>query len=178
MNKRGQFYLVAAVIIIMVLIGVASVKTYAIIRSEPRQIQDIGSELNEEGSRIVDYGIYNPGELDNVLNTFNVEYAPYFLKKTEASNIVFIYGDKTDLKGVRYSEASTGGVSATIGGASTTWASVNINVERTTITDEGDNQISVTILEKNFDFDLKDNEMFYFVVAQERDDEIYIETNQ
>ena len=93
-NKKGQFYLVAAILIVLAISGIASIKTYTVIKSEPRKIQDIGSELREETTRIVDYGVYSKQNLTRVLNNFtDSEFAPYFLKKTENTNIVFIYGD-------------------------------------------------------------------------------------
>ena len=179
MNKRGQFYILAAIIIVLAVSGIASVKTYAATKPEARKIQDIGSELSEEGSRIVDYGIYNSQDLTNLLNSFtDTEYAPYFLKKTENTDVVFIYGDKTNLWGVQYNQESTGTISATIGGGSTDWQIVNTFADRTAITDDdGDGIISVELLGKSFDFDLKDNEMFYFLIAQEKDGETYIERN-
>ena len=178
-NKKGQFYILAAILIALAVSGIASVTTYSAIKSEPKKIQDISSELQEEGSRIVDYGIYNSQDLDNLLNSFtDTEYAPYFLKKTENTDIVFIYGDKTTLWGVRYNEQSTGTISATIGGATTNWQIVNTFADRTPITDaDGDGIISVDLLGKTFDFDLKDNEMFYFIIAQEKQGETYIERN-
>ncbi len=178
-NKRGQFYILAAIIIVLAVSGIASVKTYAATKPEARKIQDIGAELSEEGSRIVDYGIYNGQDLDNLLDSFtDTEFAPYFLKKTENTDVVFIYGDKTNLWGVRYNQQSTGTISATIGGASTNWGIVNTFADRTAITDtDGDGIITVDLLGKSFDFDLKDNEMFYFLIAQEKEGETYIERN-
>ena len=179
MNKRGQFYILAAIIIVLAVSGIASVKTYAVTKPEARKIQDISAELNEEGSRIVDYGIYNGQNLDNLLDSFtDTEFAPYFLKKTENTDVVFIYGDRTNLWGVRYNQQSTGTISATIGGASTNWQIVNTFADRTAISDaDGDGIITVDLLGKSFDFELKDNEMFYFLIAQEKDGEIYIERN-
>jgi len=178
-NKKGQFYILAAVIIVLAISGITSVKTYALTKQESRKIQDIGAELNEEGYRIVDYGIYNSQDLTSLLNSFtNSEFAPYFLKKTENTDIVFIYGDKANLWGVRYNQQSTGTISATIGGASTNWQIVNTFADRTPITDDdGDGIISVQLLGKSFDFDLKDNEMFYFIITQEKEGETYVERN-
>ena len=40
-NKTGQFYITAATIIIIILAGVASIKTYAVIKPEPKTITDL-----------------------------------------------------------------------------------------------------------------------------------------
>ena len=105
MNKRGQFYLVAAIIIVFVLAGIASLKSYAIVKPEPRLIRDLGSELSEETSRIVDHGIYTDVDLTELLNNFtDEEFAPYFLQKTGETGIFFLYGNNTKLSAVQYNK--------------------------------------------------------------------------
>jgi len=179
MNTKGQFYLVAAIIIILAVSGIASVKTYAIIKSEPRKIENIGSELKEETMRVVDYGIYSQENLTKVLNNFTgSEFAPYFLKKTEGTNIVFIYGNKDELYSVQYLEQDTGTVFATLGGASPQWSNIVNYVNRTKIIprDVG-TDITLNVLERNFNFTIMDNEMFYFLITQEKDGEVFVERN-
>jgi hypothetical protein len=177
-NKRGQIYLVAAIIIVMILAGIASVKTYAVTKTEPRKIQDISSELREETSRIIDYGIYSRANLNNLLNSFNQEFSEYFLEKTEETNIILIYGNKTKLYSVQYNNEYTGAVSASIGGASPTWTTSEPIINRTDITTKiQDNKIRVAILEKDFVFDIREGEVFYFLITQQKDNETFIEKN-
>lgn len=176
-NKKGQFYLVAAIIVILAISGIASVKTYTVIKSEPRKIQDLGSELREETGRIIDYGVYSKENLTKILNNFtDSEFAPYFLKKTENTAIVFIYGDSNELYSVQYLPEDTGSVYATLGGASIVWTSITVYVNRTQITPLGD-IVNVNILNRTFDFEIKENEMFYFLITQEDNGEIHVERN-
>ena len=179
MNNRAQFYLVAAIIIVMIIAGIASIKTYAIAKSEPRKIKDISSELKEETTRIIDYGIYSSVDLQNLLENFDNEFSEYFLKKTEETNIVFIYGNRDGLYSVQYDTQYTGAVVANIGGGQPTWTGSESIVNRTEITTEidADNKITVTILEKNFRFNINEGEMFYFLITQKREDETFIERN-
>ena len=176
MNKRGQFYLVAAIIIVMVIAGIASIKTYAIATPTPRNIKDISSELKEESFRIVDYGIYNQKDLEDVVDKFNSNYSEYFLKKTENANIVFIYGNRSNLYSIQYNNFSTGSVFATVGGSAPTWGNTNILSNITQIT-PADSSVNVSILNRNFAFNITDNEMFYFLITQEKEGEIIIEKN-
>jgi hypothetical protein len=177
-NKRGQIYLVAAIIIVMILAGIASVKTYAVAKAEPRKIKDISSELKEETSRIIDYGIYSRANLDDLLNSFNLEFSEYFLEKTEETNIIFIYGNKTELYSVQYNNQYTGAVFATIGEASPTWATSESIINKTEITTQiQDNKINVNLLEKDFVFDIREGQVFYFLITQQKDDETVIEKN-
>tara|TARA_Y100000310_G_scaffold341057_1_gene438940 strand:+ start:2247 stop:2786 length:540 start_codon:yes stop_codon:yes gene_type:complete len=179
MNKRGQFYLVAAIIIVFVLAGIASVRTYAIVRPEPRVIQDLGSELKEETSRIVDYGIYNTDvDLNLLLDSFtDEEFAPYFLQKTGETGIVFIYGDKEDLSAVQYDKELTGTISATIGTGVVNWQEVSPLTRRISVSPTSSDSLEVEISGRTFEFDLKDNEMFYFVIIKEEGDDTYVERN-
>jgi len=177
-NKRGQIYLVAAIIIVMILAGIASITTYAVAKTEPSKIKDISSELKEETSRIIDYGIYSRANLNDLLNSFNQEFSKYFLEKTEETNIIFIYGNKTKLYSVQYNDQYTGAVFATIGGASPTWTTSEPIVNKTDITTKiQGNTIKVNLLEKDFVFDVREGEMFYFLITQQKDNETFIEKN-
>jgi hypothetical protein len=176
-NKKGQFYLIAAIIIVLILSGLASIKVYATVNAEPKKIQDLGSELNVEGYRIVEYGVYNSENITQLLNNFtDKDFAEYFLQKTDATDVVFIYGNKTDLYGVKYNNTITGTITATIG-SGVTWSPVNTFVERTRIIPTG-STVGVEVLNKPFNFTLQDNEMFYFVIVQEKDGEVYATTNK
>ena len=64
-----------------------------------------------------------------------------------------------------------------MGGASTQWSTTGTFVNRTRITDDGDKIVNVTILNRNFDFEIRENEMFYFLITQEKEGEIYVERN-
>lgn len=178
-NKKGQFYIVAAIIIVLAISGIASVKTYANVRAEPRNIKDLSSELKEESTRIVDYGIYKRENLTRILNNFtDSEFAPYFLKKTQDTDIIFIYGDAINLYSVQYLKNQTGTIYASLGGASPTWVPVNNYAQRTSVNHSGiGSTVTINVLDKDFEFEIRDNEMFYFLITQEDDGEVYIERN-
>lgn len=179
MNNKAQFYLVAAIIIVMILAGIASIKTYAFVRAEPRKIKDISSELSEETTRIIDYGIYSSVNLLELLERFDTEFSEYFLKKTEQTNLVFIYGNSSKLYIVQYNDEYTGAVFATIGGASPTWSTSETIISRKEIavSEYADGILTVHIFGKDFDFKIEEGEMFYFLITQEKDGEIFIEKN-
>ncbi len=179
MDKRGQFYLIAAILIVLAITSITSVTTYALVKSKPRTFESMGMELKEESSRIIDFGIYNQTNLNSVLNDFSDnEFAPYFLGKTNNANIVLIYGNKTDLFATQYTAMSTGTIYATIGGGTTSWEIVNSVVNRTKITtDPETDNIDVEILNNSYSFELRGNEMFYFVMLQKKGEEIYVEKN-
>ncbi len=177
MNKRGQFYIVAAIIIVVVIAGIASVKTYAIVKPKPRSIESMGSELKEESFRIVEYGIYKKENMTSLLNNFTSNYSEYFLKKTNNANVIFVYGNKSDLYSAKYDTANTGRITATIGTQGAGWSMDTSFTNRTKLNVLGDS-VTVTIFNKDYSFDIKNNEMFYFVIVEEKEGEVYVEKNQ
>ena len=179
MNKRGQFYIIAAVIILVIVAGIITVKTYVNVEPEPRSIQSMGDELSEESFRVVNYGIYNSENITKVLNNFTDNYAPYFTKKTNNANVIFIYGNSTFLYSAKFDNESTGKVSANIGSGSPNWNMDTSFVNRTRITTApGITKVTVTIFNNSYDFDIKEkNEMFYFIIVQEKEGEVYVEKN-
>lgn len=178
MNKRGQFYIIAAVIIVLAISGLTSISTYAITRPEPRVIESLSSDLKTEGPRIVDFGILNKTDPEDILESFTKEeFAPYFLQKTENANILFIFGNKTSLYGVRYRKELSGTISASIGGQ-VSWYITNPYSEKIDLNVyPSDESIKVNLLNNTYQFELKDNEMFYFLIGQEKEGEVYVERN-
>lgn len=177
-NKRGQFYILAAIVIILIVVSLSGVFIYAAATPEPETIENIASDLEKETPRIVDYGIYSRTDLNELLRNFTTsEFAPYFLQKTEIANIVFVYGNKEELYSVQYKEAVTGTISANIGSGAN-WEIIGDYAEITDLTvNPTDTYVEVEILDQNYRFDLRDNEMFYFLIVHEKEGERYVQRN-
>ncbi len=178
MNQRGQFFIVAAVLIAVIVSSLASVTTYAYTRSAPTTIYEVSAELREESSRIVEYGIYTEQDINTVLTDFTEgEFADYFIPKVDETAVVFIYGTFIDEEAlvfsVRFDFEKRGEILSNLLGSSA------IDIKDAIITRENivslDGQVSVTLLEKDYVFDLKPGENFYFIIGHSSDDEVYIE---
>ena len=180
MNKRDQFYIIAAILIVMVLFGMASISTYVVVKPEPKTIYDLSKDLDRESYKILEYGIYNKEDLTTLSESFSGEdIARYFLKKTDNANIGFVYGDKNDLNFLTYNHTNTGGI--TVGGSRWDTYKDYSKKRKADIDDfkniNGQNFIKVNILEKDYLFELRDNEMFYFIIAKKRGEEVFFERN-
>ncbi len=177
MNKRGQFYIMAAILIVLALFGMASISTYAVVKPEPRTIYDLSKDLDRESYNVLEYGTYNNEDLTELSESFAGEdVAEYFLKKTDDANIVFVYGDKNDLNFLSYETVDTGNIR--VGG--TNWQAHNTHSRKrhSENSDFENNFVKINILDKDYFFELKDNEMFYFVIAKKRGDETFVERNE
>ena len=175
MNKKAQLYLIAAIIIAVALSGLAGYTTYSSSNIRQRTIENMASELREESARVVEYGIYNGEDLNNFLTQFiDKKYGPYFLKKTtDSTAIFFIYGNKTKLYGAQYKEEHTGTIYTGFGNMDTS----HNYLETTTISPDAQGNITVNLFNEDYKFKLQENEMFYFIIIEEKDSEKYIETN-
>lgn len=175
MNKSGQFYLIAAVFIVLILFGFNSVNNYAIFKPEPRSITDISQELNREAYSLIEHGVFNEANIDDLVSDFAQEdISKYVLKNDEDAAMVFVFGNRDSLDVVSVKNRDIGDI--TIAGAKLT--------DVTTFARRKDNIATsrdfavVTVLEKDYKFQLKDNEMFYFLIVKERDEEVFIERNE
>jgi hypothetical protein len=176
MDKRGQFYIVAAVMIFLVVSSLATVATYSIVKSRPKTVSDLSSELNDESSRIIDYGLYTKQNVTSIQYQFTQnDFTSYYLHKTNGANITFIYGNKSYLNAIQYSKVSSGQIALLHATYKTNVFSSN-SIPITV--DEAHGYINVTLLNKEYSFKKRDNEMFYFVITKEDQGEVFVESNQ
>jgi hypothetical protein len=178
-NKRGQYYLIAAIIIASIIVGIVSIKNYATAHSKPDLIIDLGSELKEECPRIIEDSIKNSRNPVDELNKFlGGEYAEYFLKKTEKTNVIFVYGYKASLNVLKYNvsmplQPSISGITLVKFGDYSQKGIINSNPENVTI------KLADGNINKEFQFNTKEENIFYFyyMIFQEKNGELYIERN-
>ena len=77
-NKQGQFYLIAAIIISALIIGVAGVSNYLLKESDFR-LNELKEEIQTESSYVMDYALYNilsQTEFNNLLINFIISLSP------------------------------------------------------------------------------------------------------
>ncbi len=101
--KRGQFYLIAALVIIIVIIGYAVISNYSGIRGYTRTY-DLAEELVIESAQVLDYGIYNENigteQMKNLLEGFIEEYS----KIGEIEELYFIFGNADEMVFMGYQQ--------------------------------------------------------------------------
>ena len=161
-NKRGQIYLIAAVIIISIMVGFFSLGNYARKEKQSTRIYDMAKELKIETGSVYDFGIYNSSNLDNLTDNWTSRYYEYSRISGNIEDWIFVYGNKSDINAITFTIAEAGSVSINAGS--------DIEVPITKGKKEK-NQMNVTgnnvkIKFKNFthEFNLEEGENFYFVV--------------
>ncbi len=94
-DKSGQFYLLAAIIIIAFIIGFVAISNYSKKRT-PVKVNDFGEELKIESEKVLDYiAIQNQDELAD----FRTTYSDYAAENN--IDIYFIMGKGGSIKSYR-----------------------------------------------------------------------------
>lgn len=180
-SKKAQFYLIAAIIIIGIIIGLTSVANYITTKKKPVKFYDLSSELNEEGARVIDYGIYNaediPTRIENFLDNYIINYSE---RKEKGTELAFVYGNKTNVTVATYTTEKTGKVTITYGGTSFDLSGTDKYVKNKTSKDMPTPQdyVVVEILGATYNFTLHKGENFLFVINKNTTEETYIVGSQ
>ena len=156
-NKRGQFYLIAAIIIVAIILGFATTSN-SLKKEEFTEMDDIAKELEIESQAIIDHAVLNNLDVKVQLGLFAEAYAPY----SEAENLYFIFGDKTSVDVGAYHKLYSGAI---LVNGQELIISQNQYTSGGPYTPIGD-QINLTINELDHVFDLEEGTNFYFVIAK------------
>jgi len=176
MMKRGQFYIIAAVIIIIAVIGIVTVTNYTKKGDESQQVKiyELSKELNLEGESVANYGIFNDNNLEVVFRQFTADYGDYLNNGEE--DVYFIYGNVTRVKIIGYVKENTGNFELSIGGSSSILTidrfisgreeELNITPDNSNPGDEQNPNVIVEIAGKKYPFQIKKGQNFFFVIRQ------------
>lgn len=173
-DKRGQFYLLSAIVIISIIIGFSAVSTYTK-RSGEVRIFDLGDELDIESANVLDYGTYPANQINDLnsfLKDFVSNYSEYIGEDTEIS---FVFGnpDDTTATVVNYEEVILGDIDY---GSSKITSTKRISTEESSEieTQEGNKKVTRIIFnDVEYEIELKPGENFYFVISQEVGEEVH-----
>ena len=167
-DKTGQFYLIAAIILAAIIIGISTVSNYSK-KERSFEVYDLKGELQIESENIIDYGIYNEfsqTEMYGLLDNFTQIYID---SESNDKDLYFVFGNENNmtLKGFQKSTQTvrlnnaiiTTSPGAFVGGINPVGKDLN-----------------VSIAENNYGFKLEPGENFYFIISQKIGDGEYVVT--
>jgi len=150
-DKRGQFYLIAALAIISILIGIATITNKSDARESPKIIYGWKEELDIESSYVLDYLAANDINRDELLENFTRSFSNY---STE-TEFYFIYGEGEDLNASKYFNGLR--------------ESADFQVE--------EEKIKINVDETEYEFPLTQGENFYYIIYNKEGDDKYVATS-
>lgn len=169
-NKRGQFYLIAAVIIIAMVLATSALVNKAT-KQEFSEIQYAGEELSIEAEAVLDYGIKNNQNMDILLKHFTKNYSDY----SNVENLYFVFGDTSAVSVAAYRHYLPAVISVNVGGDNEPLEIPVATYTKEDYTPIG-NVITLTINEIPYEFELKEGANFYFITSESDEEQEYIIT--
>jgi hypothetical protein len=200
-GKGGQFYLVAAIVIITILIGFSVVSNYSR-NKEVVQLYDLKQELNIETAKVLEYGTYQEQDADEVLSDFAKSYADY---AGQGKNMYFFFGNFQKVTTVAYQDLSSDKINiairkgygrkgnddlhckinnvqsyvceGTLGGNEQMAQGASITFQDFSSHGETQEQqvnLMIEILDAKYHFNLRTGENFYFVLEQKVGEQRYV----
>ena len=190
MKKKGQFYLIATIIIVGALISLITITNYSR-EDSSTSIYDLSVDLGIESENVLEHGIYNeftPSEMNDLLENFTKTYSENLAEDIE---IIFVVGDGLTATAYKY-VIDENAVSDVVANTNTDnlqnpdstlpkigvkkIVPIKIREDITTVPiDMG--VITISIEGYNYYFELKAGENFYFIISQKIGDETYVATN-
>ncbi len=95
MNKKGQFFLLAAVIISAVIISLGVGTNKAVVNDEPGSFYDFSYDVQREVGAVLDYEVYTGFNSSVNLTEFVDLLANDISERSPGSDFIFIYGENT-----------------------------------------------------------------------------------
>lgn len=178
MNKRGQFFLIAALVIIGILVGFSATYTSIEVPREDSFVYDLSKEINYEAGTVIDSGIFNSlnaAEKNKRLNNLT----DYYSEANLGTDFVIIYGDKTGMSAIFYTTQNTGTIGVDFGsGAVSNQQTQTRKYSASFIPQAGDNSITIVLDQENkYSFNLKPGQTFFIVLKKEKQGEQFISTS-
>ena len=178
-RKRGEYYLISAVVIIMVLIGYVVISNYSRIVGYTKTY-DLAEELEIESANVLDYGIYNEyieiEQMQNLLEGFIEAYSEI----GEIEELYFIFGNAEQIVFMGYQQLQDE-ILIKVAIDEEEYHPLQIGkkaVEHKAFTGEEEiKKVKVLVGEDEYEFELEEGENFYFILSQVVKGEKYVVTN-
>jgi len=167
-NKRAQFYIIAAVIIIAALLSFVALKDYVKVEKEQARIYDLGKELKIETGNVYDYGIYKGKDTSKIIENWTKIYSEYTTQQGIVEDWIFVYGNEKNLSAITFTTTKAGEI-----GIYTGSGRVGVKIKKGEISPkplgsvEG-GQINITFKNFTYNFNLKEGQNFFFVIKSEK----------
>ncbi|HTY43910.1 MAG TPA: hypothetical protein VMC80_01585 [Patescibacteria group bacterium] len=171
-GKRGQFYLIAAIVIIALIIGFAVVSSTPK-KTTPIKLYDLGQELGIESQNVLAYGTYNElndSQMQALWVQFVQEYASY---TGEGKNLYFVFGNSATISVIAYQSLNES-ASVDVG---TGYQKLIINSGQPQSFVPSGSTVTIKIGDQKYQFNLQTGQNFYFVISQTVEGEKYVVTS-
>jgi len=169
-NKRGQFYLIAAIVIIAIVVGFETLSNFfnrGVV--DEKKVYFLSKELDIEGAYVIDYSVFKGNEAVILLEQFAQDYGQY---AGDERNIWFVFGNSENIYVATYEEVLEETITISGTGTPINYDIIGKGFKIDKRPRSGEvTKVTVTINldgeDVDYEFPLKAGENFYFVISQD-----------
>ncbi len=170
MNKRGQVFLMAALIIAGILISVVRISNESTTLDEPEAFFDLSDEISFETKRVLDYGVINA---EPNISELASQLLSNYSEAIGNQDVAFVYGNAvTGVYAYYYQSIQVVAVTLFDGVVVpiTIQSGSQIEAEYSSVS----NTATIRIDGVDYTFNLKPGQNFYFVLAKDEGGEKFV----
>lgn len=177
MEKRGQFYLIAALVIVGIIAGMVSIYNFAKTSDKQEKVYDLTSEIDYEASQVIDSGIFRNLTSYN-LSTQLENLTDYYADANPDSDLLIIFGNESMLTLILYNNSQTGSVDINFVGNPISFPQFGGTKYNITQPYEARDTIDV-IIPPNviYTFNLAQGQIFYIVLRKESAGQTFVSSS-
>lgn len=176
MYKKGQFFIIAALVLVSVIIGLTTIYNSITIDKEDSTVYDLSAEINFEAAQALDQGTFGEGvQIDDSI----ARLTQFYKESNPEQDIIVIYGNETILKIISYVTRETGEVTLDLGGSTVVIHTDGVRQDGDPLEEslcvENFCKSSVNLILSNdatYSFNLRPGQYFYVVLTKDSGDEI------
>ena len=104
-DRKGQFYLIAAIIIIAIIVGLVAKLNVARVNQPPLPFVELSENFEREAIKIIDKGILAGKSFDEIeadLETFASNFTEYTAIKSPKVGFLYVFGNATNITVVNF----------------------------------------------------------------------------
>ena len=178
MNKGGQFFLIAALVIVGVIATLITVYNNANSTEEENSVYDLSKEINYEGAQIIDSGTFQAKSQSEIESNIERLTDYYAQNVTPIGSLLIIYGNSSDASYILYNRTDIGTINVMTGSGGTTTTIIQMQREtKGTLDTSGSSNVGVILAPGiTQTFQLKHGQNFFIILQKERDTEVFIST--
>lgn len=171
MKKKGQFYLVAAVVIVVILFSISTIHNSTKTSDEYSLVYSLADEIKFETSQILDNSALFNVEEQETLSRIQ-EYLSYISQKNPSTKFLAVYSTEQNIHFITYNNANSDVVGTYEN--QEVWKPASDSSETIQTLSKNSDSITLEISSETHILNIPEGRQFFVILINERNGERYI----